>query len=260
MSTPPILYSVADRTARVTLNRPAKRNALDATLVSELTAALAAAAKDPAVKVILLQAEGKAFCAGADLEELQRIAGNSMEENRRDSHALAALFRLIYEMRKPVIAVVNGPALAGGCGLVSACDIVIASRERATFGYPEVQIGFVPAIVMTFLVQRVGEGRARALVLRGTTFTADEACQWGLVTAVVDEAELDQAVARLVDDLRSRNSATAMGLCKEVLTKLHGMTLDEALEFGANMNAAARMTDDCRRGVAAFLAKEKIQW
>jgi len=260
MSTPPILYATGERVARITLNRPAKRNALDAAMVHELTLALASAAKDPAVKVVILQAEGPAFCAGADLEELQRIAANSMEDNRRDSHALAAMFRMIYEMRKPVVAIVNGPALAGGCGLVSVSDFVIASQENASFGYPEVRIGFVPSIVMSFLVQRVGEGRARALVLRGITLKAQEAYLWGLVTEIVPAKDLQPTAESLMGELLTRNSATAMGLCKEVLAKLHGMTLEESLEFGANMNAAARMTEDCKRGVGAFLAKQKIEW
>jgi methylglutaconyl-CoA hydratase len=260
MSTPLILYSSGERRARITLNRPAKRNALDATMVHELTLSIAAAAKDPAVKAVVLQAEGDVFCAGADLEELRRIRTNSLEENQRDSQALAALLRSIYEMRKPVVALVDGPALAGGCGLVSVCDFVIATAEHASFGYPEVRIGFVPAIVMSFLVNRVGEGRARSLVLQGRTVSAQEAWNWGLVTSLVSAKDLHPAAETLLTELCSRNSATAMGLCKEVLSKIHGMTVAEAVEFGANMNAAARMTEDCKRGVDAFLAKQKPDW
>ena len=258
MSTPPIIYSTGERTARITLNRPDKRNALDAAMVAELSASLSSAAKDPAVKVVIMKAHGSAFCAGADLDELQRIASNSLEENRKDSHALASLYHLIYEMRKPVVAVVNGPALAGGCGLVSVCDFVIASRENAVFGYPEVRIGFVPAIVLRFLVHRVGEGRARALVLHGGTFGAEEAFRWGLVTTLAPEKDLQSVADQLVEDLCTRNSATAMGLCKEVLSKLHGMTVAEAVEFGANINAAARMTEDCKR--SSLLDKQTIKW
>jgi len=229
-------------------------------MVQELAQAVGSAAKDPAVKVLVIRGEGEAFCAGADLEELQRIRHNSLEENQRDSKALASLFRTIYELRKPVVALVDGPALAGGCGLVSACDFVLASRERAVFGYPEVRIGFVPAIVLSFLVHRVGEGRARALVLHGRTLSGEEALAWGLVTGLVASRDLQSTSDALVGELITKNSAMAMGLCKEVLSKLHGMTVAEALDFGANMNAAARMTEDCKRGVDAFLAKEKIEW
>ncbi|MCK5571958.1 MAG: enoyl-CoA hydratase/isomerase family protein [Bacteroidetes bacterium] len=255
-----ILYTTADRTARITLNRPEKRNALDDVMIQELTSAIVAAGKDQGVKVVVLSGNGPAFCAGADIAYLRRVAEYDLEQNRIDSERLANLFRVIYELRKPIIAVVNGPALAGGCGLASACDFVIASGEHASFGYPEVRIGFIPAVVMLFLVKRVGEGRARELVLRGNTVSAKTACDIGLVSMVVPEGELNSACNQLLEDLLVRNSLTAMGLCKETFSKLHGLNLVESLEFGANMNAAARMTPDCRRGLTGFLKKEKTEW
>jgi len=255
-----VSYEAGDRTARIILNRPEKRNAMDDVMVEELTQAIAMAGKDPGVKVLLLSAAGPAFCSGVDLEYVKRIAEYDLEQNRADSFRLANLFRLIYELRKPVIGVVNGPALAGGCGLASVCDFVIASREHARFGYPEVRIGFIPAIVMIFLVKRVGEGVARELVLRGNAVDADEARRVGLASMVVSESELAGACDLLRDDLLRENSLTSMGLCKEMFSKLHGMNLADALDFAANVNAAARMTEDCRLGIGAFIKKEKNNW
>jgi methylglutaconyl-CoA hydratase len=249
-----------DRTAVITLNRPDKRNALNDAMVSDLTAAFLAAARDSSVKVIILGGEGPAFCAGADLEYLQRISQNDLEQNRTDSLKLAVLFRTIYEIRKPVIASVRGPALAGGCGLATVCDFVLASREKARFGYTEARIGFVPAIVMAFLIKRVGEGRARELVLRGNTLGADEAERIGLVTKAVPDAEVDSAVKDLAGELITQNSATSMGYCKELIGRLHGLNLLDSLDFAANVNAAARMTADCKQGVEAFLQKSIPKW
>lgn len=255
-----ILYEVGDRKARITLNRPEKRNALDDTLVKELTLAFVSAGKDQNVKVVVLSGAGSAFCAGADLEYLNKVSQFDLEENRADSQQLANLFRVIHELRKPVIAMVNGPALAGGCGLASVCDIIIASDENAKFGYTEVRIGFIPAVVMVFLLRRVGEGIARELILRGNIISAHEAKHIGLVNMVVPERELEATTNTLCSEIIQHNSSIAMGLCKEMLSKLQGMNLMDALEFAANMNAAARMTPDCKQGVAAFLRKEKLQW
>jgi methylglutaconyl-CoA hydratase len=255
-----ILYSAGERIARITLNRPDKRNALDDTMVAELTAAMALASRDPAVKAVLLAANGSAFCSGADLAYLQKVSSSDHEQNRVDSTRLATLYKTIYELRKPVVALVNGPALAGGCGLASVCDFVLASRERARFGYTEVHIGFLPAIVLLFLIKRVGEGRARELVLRGHILNADEAQRAGLVSTVVPENELVESGEALLRDLIEHNSATAMAMAKEMLAKLDGMTAAEGLDFAANMNAAARMTADCRKGVQAFLNKQQPEW
>jgi methylglutaconyl-CoA hydratase len=255
-----LIYETADRRARITLNRPEKRNALDDTFVRELTSAFVSAGKDPNVKVILLAGAGSAFCAGADLEYLSRVSQFDLEENRSDSMQLANLFRVIHELRKPVIALVNGPALAGGCGLASCCDFIIASEETAKFGYTEVHIGFIPAIVMIFLIKRVGEGKARELVLRGNILKAREAREMGLINMVVPQNELDAAATALSAELIDENSSVAMGLCKEMFSKLPGMNVPDALDFAANMNAAARMTPDCKQGIASFLKKERPHW
>ena len=255
-----ITYAGSERRGTISLNRPEKRNAFDDVMVNELTAAFTMAGRDPSVKVILLQAHGPAFCAGADLEYLARVSQYDLEQNREDSLRLTQLFRLMYELRKPIIAVVDGPALGGGAGLTSVCDFVIASKENARFGYPEVRIGFIPAIVLPFLLKRVGEGRARELVLRGAPVDAADALRIGLANMVVPAARLAATADALVRELIENNSANAMGLCKEMLSKFQGMNLPDALDFAANLNAAARMTVECKTGVGAFLRKEKTEW
>ena len=255
-----ITYHTDSRCGLIRLNRPEKRNALDDVTIQELTAAFIAAGKDPLVKIVMLAANGPTFCSGVDLDYLSRIAQFDLEENRVDSRQLAQLYRVVYELRKPVIGEVNGPALAGGCGLVTVCDFVIASEENARFGYPEVRIGFIPAIVSVFLIKRVGEGRARELILRGNTITAREAKDIGLVSMVVPEAQLHSTVDEITEELITHNSLHAMGLCKEMLSKLHGLNFVDALDFAANMNAAARMTPDCKQGVSSFLNKEQTKW
>jgi methylglutaconyl-CoA hydratase len=260
MEVPHVLYRAEHRVARITLNRPEKRNALDDGMVKDLTMAVQRAARDSSVKVVLLSANGPAFCAGADLEYLHKVSSFDLESNRADSFRVANLFRSIYEIRKPVVAVVNGPALAGGCGLATVCDFVVASEENARFGYTEVHVGFIPAVVMIFLVKRVGEGKARELVLRGNIIDARAAHAVGLATTVVPDKQLTVAADALVNELLTGNSATAMAMAKEMLSRLNGMSLLDALDFAANMNAAARMTPDCKQGLAAFLSKQKLQW
>ncbi len=255
-----IKYSVADRIARITLSRPDKLNALDDVMVTELTNAFLRANRDTAVKVVILSAEGESFCAGADLEYIQRIAKYDFNRNLEDSSSLMKLFLQIHTCRKPVISLVAGPALAGGCGLASVCDFVLAARETSRFGYPEVRIGFIPAIVLVFLVRRIGEGRARELVLGGHTLTAEEAHAIGLVGRVVPAMDLERAGNELAHELIVRNSGSSMGLIKELLARVHGMSTDEALEYASNLNALTRMTDDCKRGIEAFLRKETVTW
>jgi methylglutaconyl-CoA hydratase len=253
-------YAIDNRVCEIVLARPQKRNALNDTLINELTDAFGQANKSQNVKVVVLTGSGTTFCAGADLEYLQKVLAFSLSENQDDSRRLMKLYQLIFELRKPVIAKVNGPALAGGCGLATVCDFVLASREHALFGYPEVKIGFIPALVLVFLTRRIGEGKARELVLSGKTIDASKALEMGLATEVVSHDELDSHTRRLADELASGNSASSMALTKEMLTSIHGMDFMQALEYAANMNAATRMTDDCKKGIAAFLKKEKITW
>lgn len=255
-----LTYRVENRIAEITLSRPEKRNALNDVLVQELTDVFSQTGKNSSVKVVILTGSEQSFCAGADLEYLQKLSAYSLAENQEDSRKLMKLFQLIYEMRKPVIAMVNGPAIAGGCGLATVCDFIIASREHARFGYSEVKIGFVPALVMVFLVKKLGEGKARELVLSGRVIDAQQANQIGLVTQVVDHRQLNAVTRELAQELAENNSANSMALTKEMLTTIHHMDFVQALDYAANMNAVTRMTDDCRKGITAFLKKEKIQW
>ena len=250
-----ILYSVVDGLATITLNRPEKRNALDAQMVDELHAAVLRGVNAPEVRVIMLAGAGAAFCAGADLAYLQEISTNDILANQRDSQSLMRLLHAIYTSPKPTVAAVRGPALAGGCGLVTVCDITIAADD-ATFGYPEVRIGFIPAIVMVFLRYRVGDAIAKDLVLRGTTISATEAHRIGLIAHVVSKDAFATLCAEIVGDLR-KGGASALALAKQMFTALPGMSLDAGLEYAASMNALARQTEECRAGIAKFLSRVK---
>jgi methylglutaconyl-CoA hydratase len=254
-----LTFSISDRIGTITLNRPDRRNALDDRLVEELTRAITVAANDKQVKVILLTGAGSAFCSGADIEYLQKLSRYSFEDNLADSKKLMTLFHLIYTVPKPVLAMVNGPAIAGGCGLATVCDIVVAS-DKAQFGYSEVKIGFIPAIVLTFLVRRIGEARARDMVLRGTIIDSARALEFGIANEVVHDSVLTEKTMEIAQSLCENASGTSMGLIKEMLSRMNGIGLQEMLEYSASMNATARMSDDCKRGIDTFLRKEKIRW
>jgi methylglutaconyl-CoA hydratase len=254
-----IRYNIQNRIAYITLNRPEKRNALNAETVSELKQAFGEAAADADVKVIILGGEGKAFCAGADLAYLQQLQNNTFEENLADSQHLMQLFHQIYTLSKPVIAAINGHALAGGCGLATVCDFSFSVPE-AKFGYTEVKIGFIPAIVKVFLLRKIGEGRAKELLLGGQLITAEKAAQWGLINDVVPADELQQKVEEHALMLCTQNSAQSMALTKQMIAKVQELPLEEALQYAAEKNAAARATEDCRRGISSFLNKEELQW
>jgi methylglutaconyl-CoA hydratase len=254
-----LLYSPSGRIATITLNRPEKRNALNAQLVQELTEAFTQAEQDERVKVIILKAAGDAFCAGADLAYLQQLQHFSHHENLTDSNNLKQLFLKIYTLSKPVIAQVQGHALAGGCGLATVCDFCFSAPE-AKFGYTEVKIGFIPAIVMVFLIRKIGDGKARELLLSGNPISAEDAFEKGLVTRIVPLADLEKTVLEFADHLVNTNSATSMKLTKQMMTRVQEQPLEDALQYAAEMNAHARGTEDCKRGIAAFLNKEKIIW
>lgn len=252
-------YQVKDRIAFITMNRPEKRNALNHELVRELKQAFDTAAEDTAAKVIVLRANGEAFCAGADLEYLQRLQKFSYEENLQDSNHLKELFLKIYTHPKIVIAQVQGHALAGGCGLATVCDFVV-SVPTAKFGYTEVKIGFIPAIVTVFLLRKLGEAKAKEMLLSGELFSADQVLQAGLINHVVQVVDLEQHVLQLAKKLVETNSAESMKLTKRMIAEIPSKTIGEALSYATEMNAHARGTDDCKRGIAAFLNKEKLTW
>lgn len=248
-----ILYAAGGGVAVVTLNRPDKRNALDELTVDELKQAVARAGADESVRAVLLTAAGADFCSGADLASLQRIAERSVLENRDDARSLMELFVAMRRLPKPIVAAVRGRALAGGCGLATACDVVLAAKS-SQFGYPEVKIGFVPAMVMAILRRAVGEKAAFELVVRGEPITADRAAEIGLITRALDDDGFEEAVREYMRGLTS-TSASAVALSKYLLYQIDGMTFDAAISAGADLNAVARLTDDCRAGIDRFLKK-----
>ena len=250
----PVLHSFDGPVARITLNRPEKRNALNDALVDGLKTALRNANQNEQTRVVLLDANGKDFCSGADLSALQKISGARVEENVDDARSLMELFSLIRNVEVPVVSAVRGRALAGGFGLATACDLVVASRS-AKFGYPEVKIGFVPAMVAAILRRNVSEKRAFELLTRAAEITADEAKEIGLVNQVFDDETFEADVVSYVAEF-SKLSRSAVALTKKLLYQIDGMSFPEAIETGVDVNVIARLTRDCRAGIARSLKRE----
>lgn len=253
-----ILVQTFSGVRTVTLNRPEKRNALTPELIDELLSALREAAEDNSCGVLILTGAGAAFCAGLDLDHLATIAAHTPEENRTDSENIARLLRTLYEFPKPVIAAVNGPAIAGGMGLATIPDFTIAVPE-AKFGYTEVRIGFVPAIVASFLLRQIGEKRTRDLLLTGRLIKAHEAHTLGLVTEVVTSDQLMATATALAHSLM-QNSPQAMACLKRLLAKHASRRLDEELADAIDANAQQRSTVDFKEGVKAFLQHRRPEW
>lgn len=249
----PLLVRDEGGVRRLVLNRPHKRNALNAELIAALKSALREADGDDAVRVVVIEGEGKDFCSGADLSALRRIAESSVMENLEDVDELAELFLLPRRMRKPVVACVRGRALAGGCGLATACDVVLAA-DTAEFGYPEVRIGFVPAMVMAILRRNVSEKRAFELIVAGQPIAAAEAERIGLINHAWPDTDFDRQRDLFVADLAAR-SPSAVQLSKRLLYHADGMGFEAALRSGADVNVVARMTEDMKAGVARFLER-----
>ena len=251
----PVLYSVDGAVARIILNRPEKRNALNAAMVAGVKDRLGHAARDERVRVVVITGAGQDFCSGADLSALQKIAQASVADNAEDAASLLELFLLIRQLSVPVVAAVRGRALAGGCGLASACDLVLASAS-ARFGYPEVKIGFVPAMVMAILRRNVSEKRAFELISRGAEISADQARAFGLVNEIYADENFDAEVAAYVADF-TKLSRSALSLTKTLLYQMDGLSFSAALESGADVNVIARLTADCQERVAKFLNKNR---
>jgi methylglutaconyl-CoA hydratase len=250
----PILYSVTGAIARITLNRPEKRNALNDELLGALKDSLALAAEDQQVRIVLLAANGIDFCSGADLSALDRAADQTVLDHLATARELADVFLAMRHHPKPIVAAVRGRAFAGGCGLATACDIILAS-ESAQFGYPEVKIGFIPAMVMAILRRSVSEKRAFELLTTGDPIGAQEAERIDLINHVFPDAIFDASVETYVDSLAAK-SASALTLTKNLLYHIDGLTFDAAIEAGAHANALARMTEDARRGIERFAKKK----
>ena len=248
-----VLYSVDGAVARITLNRPDKRNALNDAVIAGVKDGLREASRDERVRVVVIAGAGKDFCSGADLSQLQRIAQATVAENAEDARSLLELFLLIRQIPVPVVAAVTGRALAGGCGLASACDLVLASTS-ARFGYPEVRIGFVPAMVMAILRRNVSEKRAFELLTRGLELSAEQAHAFGLVNEIYADENFADEVATYVDEF-AKLSRSAVALTKTLLYQMDGLSFSAALETGADVNVIARLTKDCQERVEKFLNK-----
>lgn len=249
-----VLYEASDSIARLTLNRPAKRNALNPELIAELKTALRRAESDQNVRVVVLSGAGSDFCSGADLAALQQMSGASVAENLEDASSLMELFVLIRQLTLPVIAAVRGRALAGGCGLAIACDLVL-SQKSARFGFPEVKIGFVPAMVMAILRRNVSEKKAFELIALGETISAAEALSLGLVNRAFEDDQFDSQIDAFLQRLSSLSPA-ALGLSKSLLYSIDSIAFIEALAAGVDVNVTARLSDDCKKGIAQILKKD----
>jgi methylglutaconyl-CoA hydratase len=248
-----IAYTIDGPVAHLTLNRPEKRNALDSEMVSEIRHALSDSAENSDVRVVLLSGAGKDFCSGADLAALQQVANATVMENVADARQLADVFLDMRRHPRPIVAAVRGRALAGGCGIATAADIILAT-ESAQFGYPEVKIGFVPAMVMAIVRRSVSEKRAFELLTSGEPFPARTALEIGMINRIFSDASFDGEVESYAAQLAAR-SASALSLTKSLLYQIDAMAFEAALSAGVNINALARQTEDCRRGIEQFLKR-----
>jgi len=252
-----LLLDYGHERATITLNRPDKRNAINTPMIAELQTALDDIEKKK-VRVVTITGAGSAFCAGMDLDMLQTIAKQSPQENQEDSRRIAKLFRRIWSFPRPLIAAVNGPALAGGCGIATLCDFTLAVPE-AKFGYTEVRIGFLPAIVSVFLTRQIGDKRARDLLLTGRLVEAKEAQQLGLVSELVEPGKLLARANELADYL-AQVSPGSLSRAKRLLVTAEQAGLDADLERAVLENARIRCTPDFKEGIASFLEKRKPVW
>lgn len=251
--------NIQNRIGEIYLDRPEKRNALNAQFVSEIKEALDSLEQNESCKVIVIKSTGGAFCAGADLSYLQKLQNYTYDENLEDSRHLMGLFMKIYTLSKVVIAQIEGHAIAGGCGLATVCDFAYSVKD-AQFGYTEVKIGFIPAIVKVVLLRKIGEAKAKELLLTGKLVLAEEAKNYGIINGVYDKATIDQEVRTLALSLCNNTSSQSLAKTKEMIGIVQGMEFNDAMEYAAEQNAHSRATDDCKKGIASFLNKEKIVW
>lgn len=249
-----IEYATAGGVARITLNRPDKRNAITSEMMAALRGVLNRAGDDPGVRVLLVRGAGKDFCAGLDLIEVLKSAEDE-QASLASARRLGDLYIAMRRHPKPIIAAVQGRALGGGAGIATASDLIVAT-ESAHFGYPEVKLGFIPAIVTTMLRRAVNERQAMELALTGEPLSASHAHAIGLINRVYPDADFDIEVERYVTAL-SEHSATAMSLSKLLLYETDGMTFEASIEAGVQANVQARRTDDFKRGVERFLKKTR---
>jgi methylglutaconyl-CoA hydratase len=253
-----LLYEKDGAIATITLNRPDKRNAISSTMIEEVLGVLNAAEADSAVRVVILTGAGRAFCSGMDLETLQTIAGQTGEQNLADSRQMARMFHRLYAFPKPLITAVNGAAVAGGCGIATFSDITLAVPE-AKFGYTEVRIGFIPALVSVLVRRQMGEKRARELLLTGAIIDAAEAFRLGMVTEIVPAENLLQRAHEVAAKFLEA-SPTSLRRTKRLLLQYNDKEVTQEIELAIQENAAIRATEDFREGLASFLEKRQPKW
>jgi len=242
------------------INRPDKRNSLNQELVREFKENLDSIYYDNSIKVVVITGIGKAFCAGADLAYLEKLSHFSDSENLEDSQDLSDLFKKIYEMPKLTIAMVNGPAIAGGCGLALTCDFIFADKENAKFGFSEVRIGFIPAIVMNFLIRKVSLNNAYKLVIGAEIIQPEEAFQLGFVDEIMESDKLNNYTFNFIDNILTQNSFAAMMQTKKLFQRLLDIPLSDGIQIASEINAQSRKSADCQTGLKSFLNKQKVDW
>lgn len=250
---------INDRIASLVLNRVEKKNALNYEFIKRIKDALDDLAANPEVKVLVIKSNSDVFCAGADLEYLIALKDNSFEDNLRDTKHIAELFDKVYNFPKLTIAQVEGHAIAGGCGIATAADFCYATPE-AKFGYSEVKIGFIPALVSVYLVKKIGEAKARELLLTGKLVSGEEALKYSLVNGIVEKSEMNDYVTRFADHLVQTTSEVSIRETKKLLTQLHDKSWTEAIELATTANAKMRETADFKKGIQSFIDKTKLVW
>ncbi len=255
-----VKYNINNRIAYITLDRPEKKNALNAEFISLLTKSFENAATDNHIKIVVLKANGTVFSAGADLAHMQKLQSNSFDENIEDSSLLRKLYETIYTHPKLVIAQVEGHAIAGGCGLATVCDLIFSTPE-AMFGYTEVKIGFVPALVTIFLLRKIGEAKTRELVLTGQLISAETAKQIGLINFISQSQTIEKEVITFAEKISETTSAQSIALTKNLINNLQDTSsLEDSLKYASEVNANSRLTDDFKMGIGGFLNHNKIVW
>lgn len=249
-----IKLEIKNNTGIIYLNRPEKRNALNPALVKSLKETLLEIKKNDEVKSVIITGEGNSFCAGADLEYLHNISKNSTIDNYEDSKSLAELFLMMYEFQKPTIAAVNGAAIAGGCGLASACDLIVAHPEKSKFGYSEVKIGFIPAIVSIFLIKKVGEGLAKQLLLQGENISGKRAYEIGFANYLAENVLADSiSFAEKINN----NAIESLRMTKQMINNISNLSVIDAVNYCVGLNTISRSTNDYKIGIENFLNKDK---